>query len=474
MLSLILLVPLLIESVPVDLTTQVGQNYNARAMLLHKLVIEPANLGLHLALPDLMPLDRPRAQSIAAEAGKQLRADGYPDAEVNYSLTPFAGHLADLHLVIAPGERVRVKQVRFEGAPGLDPKELRGALRALHIRRVLFWHLFPAYSAEAVDSDLTRLRSLYLSKGFYDASIRPEDHKSQLSFFIDSGSRSQVRGPACACLLQARREAERQGILDFAVAQNVDGSTEIQRGQPYRVGRIRFIGNHHYSDATLRRNLLLDEGQLLDETLLRKSLDRLNRSLLFEPITEKDAAIYTNEAAATADVTIHVRERKRGAWNISGPVGPASLAGPLHASISSRLPPRGSGLFELSTYAVSISMFAFARPIVPLLAVNPKHPLLPVLALARPFSPAEGWKSGFVVPQLGWRASALSYAVSQTQQRLLPKSSGIPGLPPELPVTVTGASAGGLTLCEPPRPRFAALRTAAAFALGMMGTFAGF
>src|SRR5713226_9387281 len=123
MIGLIVLVPLLIESVPVDLTTQVGQNYNARTTLLHKLVIEPANLGLHLALPDFMPLDRLRAQSIAWEAGKQLRADGYPNAEVNYSLTPFAGNLVDLHLAIKPGDRVRVKQVRFEGSLALDPKQ---------------------------------------------------------------------------------------------------------------------------------------------------------------------------------------------------------------------------------------------------------------------------------------------------------------------------------------------------------------
>ena len=474
MLVFIALAPFLIESVtierthlPVNLAALVGQisntaaidtdvQVNARKMLLHKLVMEPSNLGLHLTLPDFMPLDRAVAQAVAEQAGRQLRAGGYPKPEVNYSLTTFAGRLADLHLDIQPGERVRVKQVRFEGAPRLDPKELRGALRALRIRRVLFWHLYPAYSVEAIDADLARLRSLYLSKGFFDACIRSDDRNVQVSFFIEPGPRYPVRGPSCACLLKTRREAERQGILDFAVTLDTNGPSMIHRGQPYRIGRIRFIGNHHYGDATLRRNILLDEGQLLDETLLRKSLDRLNRSMRFEPITEQDASIDADEPTGTAGVTIRLRERKRGAWNISGPVGPASFAGPLQASISSR------GIFQLSTYTFSVSMIAFAHSM---------NPLLPVLSIARPFSPSEGWKSGFaIVPQLGWRASALSYAVAQIQQRALPALSGDRGLVPVLPVTVKGPSGNGLMLCEPPKPRFAALRTSASVALRFMGT----
>ena len=124
--------------------------------------------------------------------------------------------------------------------------------------------------------------------------------------------------------------------------EDVDLAATTERGRQYRVGRIDFIGNHRYSDATLRRNLLLDEGQVLDALQLRKSIDRLNRSNLFEPITEKNFAIQTNEATGIANVVVRVIERKRGAWNLSGPIGSASFAGPLQASISSRLPPWGA------------------------------------------------------------------------------------------------------------------------------------
>jgi len=287
----------------------------------------------------------------------------------------------------------------------------------------------------------------------------------------------------CTCLLAARREAQRQGILDFTASlqvlpadpDTVDLRAAIERGRGYRIGRIDFIGHRRYSDSTLRRNFLLDEGQLLDELQLRKSIDRLNRTNLFEPITEKSFAIQTDEATGIANVVVRLTERKRGAWNLSGPVGPASFAGPLQASISSRLPPWGAGLFELSTYTASVTMFAFAHPILPLLAIGNKHPLLPVLVLARPFAPAYGWKSGFsFAPQLGWRASALSYAIVQTQQRLLPALSGDRGVISPLTVTVQRDRGETVMFCEQPKPRLATVRNVVSLAVRFAGSFASF
>jgi hypothetical protein len=239
------------------------------------------------------------------------------------------------------------------------------------------------------------------------------------------------------------------------------------------VGRIEFSGNHHYSDATLRRNFLLEEGQLLDGRLLRKSIDRLNRSKLFEPTDAGQVAI--NPAGnGVADVLVRLKELKRGSWRISGPAGPPSFAGALEASIRSRLPPWGSGVFELATYTASVSVFAFAHPILPLLAVDPRRSLLPVLALTRPFSPGEGWESGFfIAPQLGWRAPAVAYSTTQLQQRLLPVLAGDRGLVPELPVTVEGPGGEGVMFCDPPAPRFAKIREGVAIGLRVLGAFTG-
>jgi outer membrane protein insertion porin family len=538
--------------VQVNLTTQVGQPYNDRSIekdlrelwstgrfddirvettededgtaivfkvvenrdvRLHEIRVEPSSYGLRFTVPEGTQLTRRRVHEIALEAQRQLNSQGYLDARVDWSLAPYAGNQSDLRLAVKAGDPMRVKEVEFTGDSALDARELRGELRALRIRRVLpklpglwdGWRLFPAYSPEAVDADAARLRSWYLSNGYFDVDVRADDVElrrtdAKIRFVVRPGPRFQVRewtvdhwathaeGSArpeadlCTALFRERRDAERHGIPDFWVrlkVQRTDGgarlSAEIDRGQAYRVGRIDFAGNRHFEDAFVRRNLLLDEGDLFDQLLLRKSIARLNRSAAFEPVTDANVAIRTSEKSGEAAIGLQLVERKHGAWRLSGPVGPASFGGPLEASISSRLPAWGAGLFELSTYAASFSLLGFARPIIPVLSVVSKGPLLPVLALERPFSPGEGWKSGMAAaPQLGWRFSALGYAATQLRQRLIPRLMGDRGLIQDLPVTVERPQAEMTMVCEPPKPRFTMLRTGAALGLQFAGAALGF
>src|SRR5690348_13751380 len=262
---------------------------------LRKVIIEPSSYGLHLALAEGDFISRPRAESAALDASRLLQRQGYPDAHVSFDLTPVENGRADLRLAVHPGDTRKVKRVEFMGDPGLPPHELQHSLHALRTRRILGWPLYPAYSSEAVESDLARIRSLYFSRGYFDANARVEEASAQsMAIRIEPGPRYDLSSnplPACSCLLAARRAAEREGILDFGATLHVSTSgdtavwsLDLQRGRAYRVGRIVFSGNHHFSDAAIRRNFVLNEGELLDEQLLRRSVARLNRTGLFEPI----------------------------------------------------------------------------------------------------------------------------------------------------------------------------------------------
>ncbi|MBI1790965.1 MAG: hypothetical protein HYR60_25835 [Acidobacteria bacterium] len=434
--------------VETDGNTVVFHAVEAPRLRLRRIHLEPSTPGLRLVLPEGTPLSRRRAHEIALEARNQLRARGFMDARVDYALEPASGDRADLRLTVAAGKPVRVKQVEFTGEPGLSPDQLRRALRSVRVRRVLpRLRLLPPYSPEAVYSDLARLRSLLVSKGYLDARVWLEaadvrGTDARIRFAVQSGRRYPVPpGDLCASLLAARREAERQGMLDFSASlAHTDLGAKIEHGPAYRVGRIDFTGHRHYKDTTIRRNFLLDEGQALDRRTLRKSLARLNRTRLFAPVQERDVAIHTHPDTGLADLRVPLTERKRGRWGISGPAGPLSPAGPLQASIG---------------------LLAFADPI--LLS-------WPALAVARPFSPGEGWRSGFALaPRMGWRASALSYAATQAQQRLLAWLGGDRLPEPELPVTVESPTGSGLMFCEPPQPRLGPLRNAAALGLQIFG-----
>jgi outer membrane protein assembly factor BamA len=490
--------------------------------LLHTLKVEPSTFGLQMDLPEGTPITQLRAHQIANQAQESLRSDGFRTATVDYNIVPFLGQKVDLHLNIQAGERIRVKQVEFTGDTAFDAKELRSTLHALKIKRVTppipgiwdGWRLYPGYSPESVQGDLALLRSYYMSKGYFDATVKADDVQiaqkaAHVKIQVQAGQLYHVRTwqvsgngvPTtlvhplnglmrsqnyCSTLFVARRAAEHQGILDFTINMQVQPTAEstpeapeanlattIERGPPYHVGRIEFKGNRHFSEAAVRSNFLLDEGDLLDEHVLRKSMARLNEANLFQPINEHNTILHTDPNTHMADIDIRLMERKRGSWNISGPVGPASVAGPLEASIRTRLPAWGRGLLEASTYTVSLSMFAFVHPLIPGIGL-PKIPFLPIAALNRPYTPGEGWKSGFMIaPQLGWEYIVMGYGLTQLRHRLTPVLTGDRGLEPELAVTVETPSTQTTMFCQPPAPRMYPVRNALAMVLGFVASMSG-
>ena len=490
--------------------------------VLHTLKVEPSTFGLQMNLPEGTPITQLRAHQIANQAQESLRSDGFRTATVDYDIVPFLGQKVDLHLNIDAGERIRVKQVEFTGDTAFDPKELRGALHSLKIKRVTppipglwnGWVLYPGYSPESVQGDMALLRSFYMSKGYFDATVKADNVEiaqkaAHVKVQVEAGQLYHVRSAQisgngiptevvhplngimrsqnyCSALFAERRQAERDGILDFTVNMQVqptaestpdvpeaDLATTIDRGSPYHIGRIEFNGNRHFSEAAVRSNFLLDEGDLLDERLLRKSMARLNEANLFQPINEHSTILHTDPNTHIADIDVRLMERKRGAWNLSGPVGPASVAGPLEASIHTRLPAWGRGLLEASTYTVSLTMFAFVHPLIPGIGL-PKIPFLPIAALNRPYSPGEGWKSGFMIaPQLGWEYIVMGYGLTQLRHRLTPVLTGDRGLEPELAVTVETPKSQTTMFCQPPAPRLYPVRNALAMALGFVASMSG-
>jgi hypothetical protein len=432
-------------------------------LFLREIRMEPHTFGLNLKVPVHSPIDPARAREIAAGAESQLGAHGYFNARVTETLLPAGKGLADLRLRIDPGDQLRIKELRFDGDP-----TARRDVRALRSRRILpWWRLLPPYSTEAIDSDIAHLRSNYLAKGFLDADVRPgevEIHGKdvRLTIVARPGPQSPMPPRLCSTLLAERREAQQHGVLDFTARYDAEHGLSTEWGKPYRVGRIDFLGSHHYGDATLRRNFLLDEGDLFDELRLRRSVARLNRTGLFDNIDEKSVIVQPDEKTGYANITVRIAERKRSAWNISGPVGPMSLAGPLQAAISTRLP-------VWSTYMVSVGIFAFARPLIPIL--NAPKRFTPIFYLQRPYIAGAGWRSGFAIaPQLGWKNGIVGYASTQMQGRFLPRLTGEGSAQTVLPVTVTRPSGEAVIACEPPGPRLRLLRAGAGMALHLLGS----
>ena len=449
-------------------------------VVLREVRLVPNTYGVELKVPDGTLLDPFKAQEIANQAREQLVQHGYGDAKVTPQIIPVGDHAANLTLKVDIGNSTKVTEVHIEGDQNAR-KELK-ALKPLRLFPGIpgvwnGWRLMPSYSQYAVDSDSGRILSSYLMKGYLDAEVRPLEpkitgHNAEVSIIVNPGKKYDMPENLCGDLLAQRREAQKKGILDFTVHFDYEHGAKVDLGRPYHVGRIEFYGNHKFSDSSLRSNFVLTEGDIFDEQLLRTSVARLNRTQRFAEITEKDVVVQPDPKTGYANVSVHVNERKRGRWSISGPAGPTSIGGALEASISTRLPAWGRGIFELSTYTVSLGMYAFGSALIPELNV-PKF--IPVAMLSRPFSPGDGWKSGFIIaPQLSWQSNVLGYVATQLQGRLMPKLAGEKSIQPVLPVTVTRASGEAIMYCEPPGPKLRPLRTAASIGLQLMGAMAAY
>jgi hypothetical protein len=106
-------------------------------------------------------------------------------------------------------------------------------------------------------------------------------------------------------------------------------------------------------------------------------------------------------------------------------------------------------VLELSTYFASFSVLGQADPISKAILGTTRR-FVPVLAIHRSYNPGDGWKSGFAIaPQLGWRATAASYGLTQMRERFLPLLTGKKAYTSMLLITVEREQGDAVMYCEP-------------------------
>ena len=94
----------------------------------------------------------------------------------------------------------------------------------------------------------------------------------------------------------------------------------------YYVRRIDFIGNTTTRDKVIRRELLIDEGQLFNKRAWEISILRLNQLNYFDKIeADKAAEIKRNTKEGTVDISLKLKEKGKQSIGLQG--GVSGLAG---------------------------------------------------------------------------------------------------------------------------------------------------
>ncbi|MBZ5601090.1 MAG: outer membrane protein assembly factor BamA [Acidobacteriia bacterium] len=125
------------------------------------------------------------------------------------------------------------------------------------------------------------------------------------------------------------------GYIDFVAepsfeplpnSDKIDLTLTFDEGKQFFVRRIDFSGNETTRDKVIRRELMIDEGDIFNTRLWELSILRLNQLGYFEVLKEGEAAdIKRDTKTNTVDITLKVRERGKNSIQLNG--GVSAIAG---------------------------------------------------------------------------------------------------------------------------------------------------
>ena len=137
------------------------------------------------------------------------------------------------------------------------------------------------------DAVYENLKKVYGSQGFvlYNAEFEPQ--------FKDNPAKSD------------------EGIVDITIS--------IDEGKQFRLRRLEFTGNTFTRDRVMRREFLINEGDIYNQQGLEVSVARLNQTQFFDPIDkDKDVEIRTDEEQGDVDLIVKVKEKGRQQISFNG------------------------------------------------------------------------------------------------------------------------------------------------------------
>jgi outer membrane protein insertion porin family len=102
-----------------------------------------------------------------------------------------------------------------------------------------------------------------------------------------------------------------EGIVDITIT--------IDEGKQFQLRRLEFTGNTFTRDRVLRREFLLNEGDVYNQNYLEISIARLNQTQYFDPIDkDQDVEMRTDDEKGDVDLNVKVKEKGRQQISFNG------------------------------------------------------------------------------------------------------------------------------------------------------------
>ncbi|MGH7216934.1 MAG: outer membrane protein assembly factor BamA [Nitrospiraceae bacterium] len=314
-------------------------------------------------------LDQLQAKESAEKIRLAYQGDGY----FNCRVTPIVQTLSEdrkrLTFFVKEGEKARIKTVDFDGLHAATKDEM---FKVMATREWIPWYgLFtqlklPSFVSDAgvlkreeMNNDVERIKEVLLNKGYLNVrvglpTVELSDEKTWfvVTYAVTEGEPFTIgeigfRGntvfedPELREGLKIKQGEifQRQKLRDeitrltdlygsrgysFAeVSPNVNPNMvdrtagvilTIKEGEMMRIRQINISGNEKTKDNVIRREIRVDEQDVIDTPALKRSFQRLNNLNFFETVEILPAKV----AADRVDLNVRVKEKPTGQFSVGG------------------------------------------------------------------------------------------------------------------------------------------------------------
>jgi outer membrane protein insertion porin family len=314
-------------------------------------------------------LDQQQAKESAEKIRLAYQEDGFFSAQVIPIVQTLDEDRKRLTFFIKEGEKAKIRTVNFDGMRSATKSEM---FKVTATREWVPWYgLFtqlklPSFMSDAgvlkreeMNNDVERIREVLLNKGYLNAQVGlpsvelSEDKKwfivtyavsegepftvSEVGFrgntvFEDPELRDKMKiKPGEIFQRQKIRDeitrlTDLYGSKGYAFAEVVPNVTpnaeertasiilSIKEGEMMRIRQININGNDKTKDNVIRRELRVDEQDVIDTPSLKRSFQRLNNLNFFETVEILPQQVDVDKV----DLNVRVKEKPTGQFSIGG------------------------------------------------------------------------------------------------------------------------------------------------------------
>ena len=313
------------------------------------------------------------------EATKEfLNASGYYQSSINPEVIKVDNNQVNLIINIDKKEISKIKNIYFIGNKFFSNSQLMDVITSSEDG---WWKFFStsALSEQRIEYDKQLLKEFYKSKSFYDVQIESafasvdKNNNFTLTFSINSGKKykfgdydlkitglslketdsneiknisnkllkNEFYSPLIINKLSKQvtdfLESKRYGNFEINIQDSKAGEDKINvivqlnEGQKSLINKINIQGNTITEEKVIRDNLILAEGDQINSSKIKKSIDNVKSKQLFSKV---DYKIEDSDKKNFKDFNLFVKEQPTG--NISAGVGYGTNGGLFEASVNER------------------------------------------------------------------------------------------------------------------------------------------